>query len=307
MAVCKLCKIDKDLIDSHIIPHFVIEWLRKTSPTGYMRDVINPNKRIQDSVKLKLLCRDCEVLLSKDEKKFSEIIFRPYVDTELSEKGSATGVIKEFKYDQWLLRFIISVHWRILVKEREDLSKSLSSYQLKVIDLKLEVWRKFILFELDSTGPQKSYLIFLQSFREGKGNLILKLNERIDIYILRSIDGTSVFTSKTLGVFAKFGPVVAYTTILPDELKGISDAKLKKNGAIKTAQSLSNDDLLRFILIDRPNETLALTKVSKKQNDVIDRDLRKNPEKVFKSLAFASEETRRRIKHLKSIDSGHDA
>ena len=43
-----------------------------------MRSLLSPNLRIQDGVKKKLLCGDCELLFSIYEKQFAENIFIPY-------------------------------------------------------------------------------------------------------------------------------------------------------------------------------------------------------------------------------------
>ncbi len=59
---CALCQEAKVLKKSHIVPKFIGKWIKKTSETGKFRDL--DYKRIQDSVKLYLLCGDCENILS---------------------------------------------------------------------------------------------------------------------------------------------------------------------------------------------------------------------------------------------------
>jgi hypothetical protein len=60
MPICELCLKDKELADSHVIPSFIIKWLKKTSITGFVRNPLNGNRRIQDGYKMPLLFFDCE-------------------------------------------------------------------------------------------------------------------------------------------------------------------------------------------------------------------------------------------------------
>jgi len=52
MTCCDLCNNNYDLQDSHIIPGFLLNWLIKTSATGFIRSTEQPNRRIQDGWKL---------------------------------------------------------------------------------------------------------------------------------------------------------------------------------------------------------------------------------------------------------------
>lgn len=63
-GVCLLCKRERELQLSHIIPNFVYNWLKDTSPS-FIRSSQNPNQRIQDGPKYYLLCAECEGLFSK--------------------------------------------------------------------------------------------------------------------------------------------------------------------------------------------------------------------------------------------------
>ena len=73
---CHLCHKTSDLQRSHVIPSFVIRWLKDTSP-GFVRDSKNQNVRTQDGIKEYLLCVECEQLFSKWERDFANYIFYP--------------------------------------------------------------------------------------------------------------------------------------------------------------------------------------------------------------------------------------
>ncbi len=85
---CPLCSSSRPLVESHIMPRFVIEWFRKTSPTGHMRLGFAPNVRIQDGIKQPLLCADCEQRIGLWETFIAKRLFYPYHDD--------TGVIVKY-------------------------------------------------------------------------------------------------------------------------------------------------------------------------------------------------------------------
>jgi len=114
-GICKLCQNEKELMESHIVPSFAFRWLKKTSATGFLRTVLEANKRVEDGRKQKLLCKECEHIFNKSETQFANKVYYPYVEKELDAAGVAQGIIKEIQYEDWLLRFIISVHWRLIV------------------------------------------------------------------------------------------------------------------------------------------------------------------------------------------------
>jgi len=98
---CNLCKLDKPLENSHIIPKFIFKWLKK-SGTGFFRSGENFNVRVQDRISLPFLCATCEDLFGDLETYFSNKIFYPVVQED----------IESFDYDERLIRFLISVLWR---------------------------------------------------------------------------------------------------------------------------------------------------------------------------------------------------
>jgi len=82
MNGCALCKSDKPLSGSHIIPQFVFDRIKANSPTGFLRGGISDvNLRKQDGDSPKMLCNDCEQRFSKVERIFAQEIFQPYHKT----------------------------------------------------------------------------------------------------------------------------------------------------------------------------------------------------------------------------------
>src|ERR1700677_1288298 len=131
---CKLCLKNDQLRNSHIIPLFVVDYIKRTSSSGYLRRAINPNLRIQDFPKLKLLCENCEQLFSEREKIFCEKIFIPYL-----EKG-----IKKFKYAEWLQYFAVSLAWRTAIVGKTAHIK-IHPHQSQKIDKLIQDWANYLL------------------------------------------------------------------------------------------------------------------------------------------------------------------
>lgn len=128
---CSLCGSAGPLCESHIIPHFVIQWLRESSATGHIRFGEAPNLRVQDGVKQHLLCATCEGLLSGWERETAEQLFKPY------HRDSKAVLF----YGPWLAKFCASLCWRVLFIYRGLGLEHLSEQQLKLVSRALDFWR----------------------------------------------------------------------------------------------------------------------------------------------------------------------
>ncbi len=105
MNTCGLCLQSRELKESHILPAFVIRWLKETSGTGFIRFGQEPNRRVQDGMKLKLLCGDCEQHIAKYEQSFAENLFHPLTSEHQSPFYPRC-------YGEWMALFAASVSWR---------------------------------------------------------------------------------------------------------------------------------------------------------------------------------------------------
>ena len=181
---CKLCHKETELCNSHIIPSFVSKWMKKTSATGYMRHNENANKRVEDGKKVKLLCNDCEGIFSKYEKEFADNIFYPYVNKELSIEGIAQGIIQEISYDSWLLKFVISVHWRMSISN--SWGTLTPKLQQKIDEFKI-IARDFLIGERNDSGLNESHLFFLYNLASADGDFPDNINEHVNRYLLYNV------------------------------------------------------------------------------------------------------------------------
>lgn len=281
---CKLCGNRAALQESHILPAFALRWLQETGATTHLRTSGTPNKRVQDARKMPLLCQACEILFSKDEDKCARVIFKPYVEEGLHTNGEWTGAIPEFRHDEWLLRLIISVHWRLLVSEDRI---NVPSQYWPTLSTFEETWRYFLLRRRPDTGICETHVAFLSSLTAAEGGGLFHVGKNVNYYILRTVDGTLVCsdTKKRLAIYSKLGPIVFFTTIMPSSLKGTADSKVRMRGSIKTSQHMQNVALNRFMLVTRPNEVQGVYAISERQKEKILKDMAANPEKTSSSLS----------------------
>jgi hypothetical protein len=274
--VCKLCGKNREIRQSHIIPSFVGKWMKDTSPTGYLRQGVNPNVRKQDIPKEYLLCNDCEGYFSTFEGEFAKKVFYPYIYQELDEWSVAQGKITTIDYDDWLLKFIISVQWRSLITDRSDdydsTVKVYEQFGTKISEY-IKIWCDYLQGLRSDSGESRHYVIFLQNLASGSGTLPEGLNKRINTYLCRAIDTTLAFSKSNLFLYTKMGPIVLLSALIPEELDKMKKYKVRMKGKLYTAQQLINQRVNQFIFIDRPNEVMGLVdNISKKQQSKINDD-----------------------------------
>jgi hypothetical protein len=148
---CALCKEAALLQDSHIIPKFVVRWLRQDSP-GYLRSGTKPNRRIQDFHKLPLLCEPCEQKFSQWEKRFAESVFVPVHQNALARTALSLG--------PWGIRFLVSVSWRVgIFFKRETKLDHCNEAQRSEFNRALERWRLFLLGKTKSVGAHTQHCL----------------------------------------------------------------------------------------------------------------------------------------------------
>ena len=152
MKACKLCKSDKPLKESHIIPQFVFDMIKNNSPTGFLRGGISDvNLRRQDGDKHKMLCNDCEQRFSEAEKKFAEKVFKPYHESRITS----------FTYGSWLSYFISSVNWRTLHLDNIGFhsKKEWPDEMLRVLDDAETILADFLLGKRDNIGDMENHIL----------------------------------------------------------------------------------------------------------------------------------------------------
>lgn len=194
---CALCNKEADLKESHVIPKFVFNWLKETG--GALREQNSPNVRVQDGLKLQLLCCECEELFSEWEKQFSENIFLPFHQ----DKN-----IVALAYKDWALKFAVSISWRVLyynyrLHNLDHFSDSQKSKALEALD----VWRAFLLGTLPNPGQFEQHIVVVDVIESYSGP---KISPYLNRYLSRSIHADTVCSNKSAMVYTKMGRLALF-------------------------------------------------------------------------------------------------
>lgn len=275
MGICALCGSYKALLKSHIVPKFTVDWLKRTSATGYLRDALQPNVRKQDGPKQRLLCADCEALFSIFEKKFAERIWLPYQD-ELCDN---------LEYEEWLRLFAISLAWRILTVNIEEFRREYpnSTKLIKSMDEALSSWRSFLLNESSNPGPYDHHMLFVNHIKitdEAKP----ALPDNFLNYLRRSFDATPVVGPVSVSIYTKLPGIIFFSSIRPNKVSGWKGTRISRTGMIGTGQTLENRGMSRLV-IKRANFVGSI-KISSRQEAQINTSVMSNLERALNSDTF---------------------
>ena len=112
--VCKLCKKDKKLLNSHIIPEFIYKPLYDEKHRFHVISTYKTKHKPieQKGIREKLLCADCEQHLSAYEGYAKKVLFGGVQISVQKENGGI--VISEINYKYFKL-FQLSILWRASV------------------------------------------------------------------------------------------------------------------------------------------------------------------------------------------------
>lgn len=282
MKTCALCNEERELVKSHVVPRFVAKWLKDTSATGFLRNPTNPKKRLQDFGKETLLCKACEQKLSALETYFANEFFYPF----LKERKNT------FQYDSRLMRFAISLNWRLLIANREDYASD--SLSLKpYVDRAKEDWRRILFLDpFEEIGKYEHHLFFLDFI-----NNEVNVPDGFYWYLLRGADSTLVWNKKKIFSYTKLPWIIIVSSIFPERMDGWEGTRIGLEGRITQKQSIK-DPLFGDFLIERAQTAYgAISKIFALTEDrLLKRAIEKRPDKVLRSqtLEVSLRESKRR-------------
>lgn len=157
LTKCALCGNEAELELSHTVPKMAVRTLKKTA-IGNIRSTENPNKTIQDSEKLYMLCGDCEDLFSEKETWFANKIFHPYLKKEKTI----------FDYDENLAYFITSVNWRSHYLDILDFVEN-SVVGIDALECLIEsekIMNEFLRGKRNDLGKIENHIFFFDDIKE---------------------------------------------------------------------------------------------------------------------------------------------
>lgn len=296
---CALCNEDKKLMGSHIIPKFISEYIKKTSPLGGIRNATTPNKREEDGKKLKLLCKDCEGRFSKYEDDFSQNIFSKITMNKMYRKT----------INEKTIYFCMSIIWRGLIAakqipiikringklvEAKEGYNELFQEEKEEIDILIEELKKFLLGEIkfSELKKYKFHLIPITEKMERKLNM-----EKYTFINRRLIDfgQFSAFSKKKedfdyLAHYIKCPYFLLITEIIPNTGYKIKGGELIKDKKIDENKIELNTMAKRYLVSLEEARIKSEESLSQVQKDKIAEraleEYEKDPEAFVNSPAF---------------------
>jgi hypothetical protein len=266
-VTCALCHKEADLRQSHIVPSFFGAYLKETSATGYLRSAEAPNLRIQDLVKEELLCDCCEGRFAVWEKAYKEKAL--YI---VQDDG-----FNQLEYDAWLLQFLVSLSWRVLVSDRANLAVKYPQFS-RAVDRTLEDWRLFLLGVRGQPASEHHLFIFA-----GMPDAIPdNLHEKSLHYVFRVIDATLAADNRTLFVYTKALRSLIFSPIVPKSPGGWVNTRVHAGqGRLVSPQRLRMRGFGGFFN-SRVAEVFRQS-LSQKQIGKIAEAMKRDPDRLFSS------------------------
>lgn len=269
-GVCALCLQFRDLRNSHIVPSFFGRYLKETSATGFLRGAVSPNKRQQDLAKGFLLCGECEQRFSRWENEFSAVAL-PVVQSD---------DFQVLRYGPWLLPFVVSVSWRVLVSDRDDLVRDYPQFKEQVDEV-LEEWRLFLLELRRNPGTEHHIFVFAGVPEKVPSEAHRKLLH----YMLRSIDASEGVSSRQLFVYVKPLRTLMFSPIVPRYPAGWTNTRIHLGTAsLMGPQEIAMKGFGDF-LNSRVEECFS-TQLSAEQQAKIREAIVGNPAKALSSESY---------------------
>lgn len=276
---CRLCDTESDLQHSHILPGFIFRWVRETSANGYLRQGMTPNKRVQDGPKRYWLCKSCEGLLNRSETAFAEKLFYPYINETF-----------RIMYEDWLLRFCVSVSWRVLClyQEETQLENNYGPKAIKHIAQAELTWRSFLLGKLPHPGRFHQHIIPVGAI-ESMSNPKIDPSPNLNRYLMRTVGFDLCQNQTMILVYSKLPRFVILGFIhteCPNEWRG-TQVRLKQ-GRIEPQKYHVPFTFIEYLNGRAHQQKEIAASISQRQREKSDQSFRKNVERFVGSDAFVA-------------------
>jgi hypothetical protein len=272
---CRLCKRETELKESHIIPSFVYRWLKDSSVTGHFRFGETVNKRVQDGTKTYLLCGSCETLFGVWENYFAREIFLPLHEDKTMKA-----------YGPWLLKFSVSISWRVLTyfKECLDLNHFPQNLLGCVADA-LDVWQEFLLDKRPNPGKYEQHILPFRGFLADRSDPELPSN--FNRYVSRSVDIDAACSKTQAYVYAKMCRILLIGFIEIEHRERWRDTKIHVNhGTLEKQHYQIPIDIRNFMYYKARRAQRVSRTMSSKQWDKVGEDYRRNMDRFSHSEMF---------------------
>lgn len=274
-GTCAFCQEQARLLESHIIPAFVFKWLRSRSGPGHMRSTNNINRRVQDGLKLPWLCAPCEQRFSRVETAFATKVFHPWHAGE-----------QRIFYEDWLLKFCVSVSWRVLRYARGLNKDTVYTPEQHRLMTEAELrWRQFLNEELPHPGPFEQHLLILDNIGESS---IPDLPTNINRFLTGAVTFDIVGSERSVMTFAKLGRFTIFGIIQEGPNRWVGTKVHVKRGLLQPGDFTIPAGILDLIRQKAELAKNALDDLTSTQRDKIEDHLRRNMDAFSRSDLFKS-------------------
>ncbi|WP_435065628.1 hypothetical protein [Halobaculum sp. EA56] len=286
-AECALCGEVAQLKDSHIIPRFVLKYIKISGATPFLTKIDDPENRFQDHTE-ELLCGACEQKLNQFENPFAGHIFYPYV-----RDGK-----KNLEYSKWLQKFIISVDWRI-IKSELSAWEELPAHERQAVISAKEIWIDILRGDKSLKNDPFTHHIILLDDLDLRTDPS-ELPEKWEFYRGRAVDATVTEGIETHYYF-KFPGIAFISCIQPTEVPGFRNTRVYRTGEIGPSQSIPRE--WESFLLNRVEKAFSHD-ISDKRHEQITEWIEERPERAIESKTFQTwaEEMERKIENHDPTD-----
>jgi len=270
---CALCLETASLRESHVLPGFVFRWLKGRSPTGYIRFSGTPNRRVQDGHKKHWLCDDCEQRFNRHETAFATELFHPWLQGQ-----------HRVRYEDWLLKFCVSVSWRVLKHLwGSNPAHQYTDEQKKLAQQAEATWRAVLLDQAAHPGRFEQHLLMFDLIKETD---IPDLPNNINRYLTGPIEMDIVGSDRTLMTYAKLGRFYIFGVIQKGANKWEGTKVHVKHGLLKPGSVAVPYGILGLIK-ERASRVAAVNEViSEVQHMKVESAVMANPDRLIGSEQF---------------------
>ncbi|MEX2319354.1 MAG: hypothetical protein WD626_05835 [Bauldia sp.] len=261
-------------MNSHIIPAFVFRWSKETSITGYLRNGENPRRRLQDGLKVPLLCSSCEGMLNEWETRFATEIFHPY---------NANSSLRA-AYGDWMLKFCVSVSWRVLkyMADKHPLDDWSEQQRAAAVGA-LERWRAFMFGEVPHPGPYEQNLLPLSVM---SSSTIPNMPTNMNRYLARGLDMDVAHGERTAFTYSKMGKLALFGMVVPSAARWRGARVSVRSGVIQPGHFEVPHHLADY-LMDRARGSAKLQQmIPERQNEKIEEVFMRDLDRVANTDQF---------------------
>ncbi len=253
----------------------MFRWLKETSGSGFFRYGQTINRRVQDGHKEHWLCPGCEDLFSGWETEFANNVFHPLT----------SGKASQFQYQEWLLKFAVSLSWRCLLHIRELSGLKHFSEELRQeAERALYRWSEFLLGRQPDPGKYEQHLLPLDQIVD---HTVTDMPPNINRYLLRSVEIDVACSDREAFVYVKLPYIFSIGFIninRPGEWEG---TKIQiRQGLLGSSEYSLPRSFLEYMMARARRMREIQETISDRQQETIKKSFLKNIDKLAESETF---------------------